>query len=116
MMTMLLLALAVAGGTWIGGWWMVPLLAAGWGFRSALPAWRAGLAAAAGWAILILTLPWPALGRLAPRLGAMVGAPGWVALGLSPAFALVLGWSGARLGRTLRRVTGARPPGAQAGR
>lgn len=111
MMAVVTLLLAIAGGTWVGGWWAVPLLAAVWAYLGRVPEWRAGLAAAGAWLLLLLTLPWPALGRLAPRLGGVFGAPGWVALGTVPLFALLLGWSGARLSAALRQVRRAAPSG-----
>jgi hypothetical protein len=93
-----LLAAAFAAGAWLGGWWTVAVIAAVWAWWRRGAPWRAGLAAGAAWAGLLgLTIPWAALGRLAPRLGGVFGLPGWAMLALTPGFALLLAWSAARV-------------------
>lgn len=100
-----LLSLAFAGATWVGGWWTVPLVAAVWALlRQGVP-WRAGVAAAVAWGGLLgLTIPWPALLRLAQGLGGIIVLPAWAALFLPPLFALLLAWSAARVASALRGV------------
>ena len=51
-----LLGVAIAIGTWILGWWAVPLLGAVWGvLRRGQPRfWTAALAGAVGWWLLML--------------------------------------------------------------
>ena len=98
MIEILVLAAVFAAGTWLGGWWSVALVAAIWSIWRRRPAWRAGLAAAMAWTgLLALTIPWAPLGRVAARLGGVLGLPGWAALALPPIFALLLGWSAARV-------------------
>jgi hypothetical protein len=110
MMEVLLLALVIAAGTWFGGWWAVPVAAAIWAAWRRHPAWRAGVAGAISWsALLALTIPIPALWRLAPRLGGILGLPGWAVLLVPPLFAGMLGWSAARVAGEVRaRVNGER--------
>jgi hypothetical protein len=98
-MSTLLLTLVMAGGTWIAGWWIVPMAAFGWGILSRLARPRiAGLAGAAAWGALLAGAPWDALHRLAPRLGGIFHLPGWGMVMLTLAFAWLLGWSAARVG------------------
>lgn len=97
-----LLTVLMALGTWVMGWWVVPLVAFGWGIASspALP-WLAGLAGAAAWGVLLSGAPWDALRRLAPRMGGVFHLPGWGMVILTLAFAGLLGWSAARVGSAL---------------
>ena len=98
-----ILALLVGAGTWFGGWWAIPPLAALWQLlRRNEPAWRAGLAAALGWAVLMAREPWAPLGRLTVRVGGIFHLPPGGALVLALAFAWLLAWSAARLVRPLR--------------
>ena len=99
MIEILLLAGGFALGTWLVGWWAVVLLSAVWSLWRRRSAWRAGLAAALSWGVLLATIPWAPLGRLAPRLGGAFGVPGWATLLLPPLFAFLLGWSAARVVR-----------------
>jgi len=94
----LALVALLAAGTWVAGWWAVPLVAAVWSLarRPTSPA-VVGLAAALAWGLLLLTLPWDDLGRLTHRLGGVFSVPGVVPLGLTLAFSGLLGWSSARL-------------------
>ncbi len=104
MMEILLLALVLAAGTWFGGWWAVPIAAAIWSAWRRHPAWRAGVAGTISWGGLLgLTIPTPALWRLAPRLGGILGLPGWAMLLMPPLFALLLAWSAARVVRDVVR-------------
>jgi hypothetical protein len=101
-LSILLLAAALAVGTFVFGWWTVPVIALAWG----LIAGR--LPRAAGYAAIAAVLAWGALlaldaagGRLFP-LGALFGAiahlPGAVFLALTLIFPAVLAWSAAALG------------------
>lgn len=98
MIEILLLALVFAVATWLGAWWAMIPVAMVWSLWRRRSAWRSGVAAAISWAALLaLTIPWPPLSRLAPRVGGVFGLPGWAALMLPSLFALALGWSSARL-------------------
>jgi hypothetical protein len=76
------LALAVALGTVLVGWWAVPVVVALWLWlspaTSGSPVRRAMIGAALGWALL---LGWTALdgpiGPLARRAGGLLRLPGW---------------------------------------
>jgi hypothetical protein len=75
------LALAVALGTVLAGWWTVPVIVAVWLWLSPAdgrPAPRAMIGAALGWALL---LGWTALhgpiGPIARRAGGLFRLPGW---------------------------------------
>src|SRR5512143_1492021 len=51
-------AALIATGTWLGGWWAVPAIAAGWRLlRRGEPAWTAGAASLLGWGTLLSLLP-----------------------------------------------------------
>ena len=109
MIEILLLGLVMAAGTWFGGWWVVPLLAAIWSWWRGRAAWRAGFAAAVAWgALLGLTIPSAALWRLAPRLGGIIGLPGWAMLLIPPLFAFLVAWSAARAFQGLKPLLGVR--------
>lgn len=98
MIEFLLLSAVFGAGTIIAGWWCLPLIAALWCVgRRGLP-WRAGAAAAVAWVVLpAFTLQWGPLSRLMPRIGGVLGLPGWVFLLLPPVYAWLLAWSAARV-------------------
>lgn len=90
----LLLALALAVGTWTLGWWAVPAIGAAWGWLERGRAGRFGaaaIAAALAWALL---LAWDAVrgdvGGAASALGGAFGAPGWLLALVTLAFAALL--------------------------
>lgn len=97
--TILAGAVVVAGGTLVGGWWMVPAIAALWAAspvrsRSAVVAGASGLA----WAFLLLNpRGLPHLGRLAGRVAAVLGIRPLLLLLLVPLYAALLAWSAAAL-------------------
>jgi len=107
MIDFLLLSIAFVAGTWFGGWWTLAVVAAAWSVWRRRPAWHAGLAGAVSWgALLGLTIPTAPLWRLAPRLGGILGLPGWAMLLLPPLFAFLLAWSSARVARFPFRTRG----------
>jgi len=98
-----LLSLAFAAVTAVLGWWGVPLLALIWGIvgrGTRRPALTAGLAGAAGWAIL---LAWSAtsgpVGVLAGKLGGIAGMPGGLFVGLTILLPFALAFVAARIPR-----------------
>lgn len=97
------LALLIALGTWHGGWWVIPSVAAVWQLiRRREPAWLAAVAGALGWAALLLVLPLGALDRLDGRLSRLVHLPPPGATMITLGFAALLGWSAARIVRAAR--------------
>lgn len=101
----ILLALFV-GGTWLGGWWAVMLIAAAWGWwrKWDRPAWIAALAAALAWAFWLVLAGAPVtMLKLVDRLEQILGAPSLLMLLLPSVYAAVLAWSAARLAQGLRR-------------
>jgi len=102
MIELLLLAGGLGLATWVAGWWTIVAGAALWAYLRPGGPWRAGLAAALAWAgLLAFTLPPAPLLRLAPRIGGLLGVPGWAAVLLTLAYAGLLGWSTARVTRAV---------------
>ncbi len=99
MIELLLLSLLFALATWLGGWWTIMAIAAIWSLWRRRSAWRAGLAAGLSWTALLTLIPLDPLLRLAPRLGGVIGLPGWAMLLVPPLFAFLLAWSAARVCR-----------------
>lgn len=100
-------AVAVALGTWYGAWWAPALWGAivGAAWARARPARWAALAAALGWALL-LVVPWlqgHPVGTLARGLSASLGLPTWGFVLATPLFAALLAGSAARAASLLRR-------------
>jgi hypothetical protein len=103
LLELVVLGLLIALGTWHGGWWVIPPVAAVWQLiRRREPAWLVALAAALGWAALLLVLPLGALDRLDGRLSRLVYLPPVGATGITLGYAALLGWSAARIVRALR--------------
>jgi hypothetical protein len=100
---LLLLALVIGLGTRWGGWWAVPLLAAGWQWLRPGSAWSIGVAALLAWGGLLLLLPPGPFGRLLERMGGLTPLPGPALLVLPLGYALLLGWGAARLTLALRK-------------
>ena len=89
----LLLAAAFALGTWILGWWGVPLLGAVWGvLRRGMPRFGSAFAAAAiAWALLLaLDSGRGALDRLTTVMGGIFSMPGAVVLAVTVLYAALL--------------------------
>lgn len=98
------LALGIALGTWYGGWWVIPSVAAAWQLvRRKEPGWLPALAACVGWAALLLLLPLGPLDRLDSRMSRLLYLPPLGATAVTLAFAALLAWSAARLVRALWR-------------
>ncbi|HXG44116.1 MAG TPA: hypothetical protein VNJ71_05075 [Gemmatimonadales bacterium] len=87
----------IATGTWLVGWWSVPLLAAAWQLRRRdTPPWLVGIAGFLAWAALLGWLaPAGPKRELADRLAALLGTPGFVPGFVTPLFAGLLAWSAA---------------------
>jgi hypothetical protein len=91
-----------AAGTWLAGWWAIPVLALVWGWRvgpSRWPALRAAIGAAVAWCGLLIYdhVKGPAW-HLARTLGAVMHLPPVVLLGVTVTFAIVLAWGAATVG------------------
>jgi hypothetical protein len=94
----LLLTLIIMAGTWVVGWWAVPVLAACWQvLRPEGVPLQAGRCAFSAWGLLLLLLPLAPLGRLAGRLAGVFQLPVPMTWLLAPFFAALLAWSAARL-------------------
>ena len=103
----ILLAAAFALGTWVLGWWAIPLFAAVAGLlarHARGQAMAAGLAGAVAWGAL---LAWTALrGSLwtfASQVGGAIGASGALLVGASLLFPALLAWLAAWLAQALTR-------------
>jgi hypothetical protein len=100
----LLLAVAMAVGTWWLGWWAVPVIGAAWGVAryGQHSAWTAAVAAALAWVLLLglLALRGP-VGDLARIVGGALTLPGWVLVLATVVFPAALAGTAARLSRVL---------------
>lgn len=99
MIVHLAIAGAMAGLTWLVGWWGVALAALILGFvfrEEGGRAWRVALGAIEGWAILLLidAVTGP-LGRVTAILAGTMSIPGPVLLLTTLLFAALLAWSAA---------------------
>jgi hypothetical protein len=101
LLRILLLAVAMAGGTWVFGWWMVPVLGALYALvqRSGTPVAReAALGAAIGWsALLAMQVAHPAFDRLSTALSGLFPVPVWALLLVAVGFAAILAAAAAAL-------------------
>lgn len=102
-----LLALAFAIGTWVLGWWAIPLFSAVAGLvarHAPGQAMAAGVAGAVAWGAL---LAWSALRgpvwSFASQVGGAIGASGVLLIILTLAFPALLAWLAASLAQTLAR-------------
>ncbi|MDQ4080473.1 MAG: hypothetical protein M3125_06905 [Gemmatimonadota bacterium] len=103
----LLLATSFAIGTWVLGWWAIPLFAAvagGLARHVSGQALAAGLAAAVAWGVL---LAWSALRgsiwSFASQVGGAIGVSGVLLIALTLVFPALLAWLAAFLAQTLAR-------------
>jgi hypothetical protein len=102
-----ILLLLFIGGTWLGGWWAVLIIAALWGWWRRRPAWIAALAAALAWGFWLVLAGAPSIMlKLVDRLEQILGAPSPVMLLLPSLYAAVLAWSAARVSQGLRPAAG----------
>lgn len=88
-----LLATAFALGTWILGWWAVPLLGAVWGLmRRGMPRFASAfIAAALAWsALLAFHATGGSMGRLTIVMGGIFSVPGAAMLVITVLFAALL--------------------------
>ena len=87
-------AICVAVATSLAGWWLIPVLAAGWVRvlpRADLPATTCGLGAASGWALLLLVdAAQGPVGMVARRTGGVFLVPGLAVVGLTLLFGALL--------------------------
>lgn len=103
----LLLAASFGLGTWVLGWWAIPLFAAAAGVlarHAPGQAMAAGVAAAIAWSAL---LAWSAVRgsvwSFASQVGGAVGVSGAVLIALTLVFPALLAWLAAFLAQTLAR-------------
>ena len=103
----LLLAASFAIGTWVLGWWAIPLFAAVGGLlarHAPGQATAAGVAAAVAWGVL---LAWSGLRgsvwSLASQVGGAVGVSGVLLVIFTLVFPALLAWLAALLAQTLTR-------------
>jgi hypothetical protein len=104
LLLVLLVAAGMALGTWWLGWWVVPVLGAGWGAarHGPRPAATVAAAAALAWMALLAlgALRGPA-GEVSRLVGDALGTPGWVPLALVVAYPAGLAGAAARLSTIL---------------
>ena len=102
----LMLAAAFALGTWILGWWAVPLLGAVWGFmRRGRPRFASAFVAGAlAWAALLtLDATSGALARLASVMGGIFSMPAPAVLVVTILYAALLAGCAAQVSGTETR-------------
>ncbi len=112
MLRLFILAVAIALGTVLAPWWVVPLLGLGYGVVSretTSPGMVAAVAGALGWGgyLALIAFGGAPVGRLASDLAEAMGLPGGVPILATLAFpALLAGtaaWLGARVGAPVDR-------------
>lgn len=95
-----LLALFFALGTWLGGWWAIPLLSAVAGVWRR--AWESAVAAAAAWgALLVIDTFGSRFGALSGSVAGVIGVPSPALVVITLILAWVLAWSAAALVHSL---------------
>ena len=101
----LLIAICMAGLTWLLGWWGIAVGAVilGYVFRSeGGRAWRVALGALEGWALLLLIdVMFGPLGVVATTVGGAMSIPGPALLFVTLLYPALIGWSGAALAAEL---------------
>lgn len=108
LMQLIGLTLVIAAGTWVGGWWTVPVVAGAygaWGVRQQAAVLTAMLAGAGGWMLLLAydASVGPVV-RLAQLFGTMFRMSGITMVILTVAYAALLAVSAAAFARGLRRL------------
>jgi hypothetical protein len=104
LLAVLVLAAAMALGTWWLGWWVVPVLGAAWGVAryGAYPSVTAGVAAALGWVALVgVAAVWGPMGEVSRTVAGVLSVPGWVPIALTALFPAALAATSARLSGAL---------------
>ena len=100
-----LLAEGFAVATFALGWWTVPVLAALWSLltKGRYAPRNIGLAAAGGWASLLLldAVRGPVI-TMGEQLGAVMGLPAWLLYVFTLLFPALLAWSAATIARRSR--------------
>lgn len=88
----------IAAGTWLAGWWAVPILALIAGAAAIRPVFVAG-AASLSWALLlVLDAAQGPFNRILSMLGGVMGLPGIALVILTLLFPALLAWAAATLG------------------
>jgi len=106
----ILLAEAFAVATYGLGWWVVPMIAVIWGLVSRDPAKArfAALAAAVGWAtLLLLDVTRGQVGVMGSQLGAAMKLPAFALYLLTLIFPALFAWCAATLTPTVRKGSAA---------
>lgn len=108
LMQLVALTLVIAAGTWIGGWWTVPVIAGAygaWGARHHAAVLTAMLAGAAAWSLLLAydASVGPVV-RLTQLFGTMFRMSGITLVILTVAYAALLAVSAAAFARGVRRL------------
>jgi hypothetical protein len=100
-----------AAGTWLFGWWTIPVVALVFGLLPARPSLVAVAAAAAWLALLLVDAAGGSITRLAGVLAGVMGLPSAALLLVTLLFPAVVAWSAASLGDAARsfRPTSRRP-------
>lgn len=102
------LTLVIAAGTWIGGWWTVPVIAGvygAWGARQPAAVLTALLAGAGAWSLLLaFNASVGPVGRLTQLFGTMFRMSGMTLVILTVAYAALLAVSAAAFARGVRRL------------
>lgn len=104
----LLVALGVAGLTWLVGWWGVAIVAliVGFAYRSESGRpWRVALGASEGWAILLLIDTFGGrFGRVATTVAGSMSLPAAALLIVTLLFPALIGWSAATVAAALSQT------------
>ncbi len=108
LMQLLGLTLVIAAGTWIGGWWTVPVVAGAygaWAARQHGAVLTAMLAGAGAWGLLLAyDASVGPVGRLTQLFGTMFRMSGMTLVVLTVAYAALLAVSAAAFARGVRRL------------
>ena len=105
-LTVVLLAIAMAAATWIAGWWGVPVVASAYAFvgRPANQPSRASIGAALAWAgLLAFDASRGALASFTGTLQAFLGRLAPALLLVTILFPVLLAWSAATIVVEIRR-------------
>ncbi len=104
----IVLTLLIAAGTWLGGWWVVPLAGGvygAWASSQRAAVLTAMLAGAAAWcALLAYDASQGPMGRLTDVLGGVLHLSGNTLLVLTVAYAALLAACAAAFARGVRRL------------